>query len=212
MYVVINLCLQAVVDSRNKPLPPLVDASQLPGLHSGSQVEAKHVKLRSGDLCIRSASSNEELWHAETMWRTGAELGQGFGIDEFDDNGCFNRKFFRSSNVLVAEDIQGNIVGASIYGPSILSRGTDKSLANCYVAVSPTNQRQGIGSALIQFSLGLVKQQGYKGCVSDTFVNNHAGLELLRKHKYMFTGSMPMCAYVKGAGPIDSIIAYKQLT
>ena len=180
-------------------------------LNIGNTYETKEFKSPEGTLRIRSAESPEDIWQSEELWRSAAERGEGFGMDEFEDTGYFHRKFFRESNILVVEDTAGKIHATSIFGPSTLSRAVKTVLATNYVAVDKSSVKLKIGQTLLEHSLKILKNEGYKGIISDTYIENHKMLRLLKKLNFGFRGSLPQCAYIKGYGPSDSLIVYKDL-
>ncbi len=175
------------------------------------EYEPKEVKTKSGLLNLRCVKGPEEILYIESLWKDAAARGEGFGLDEFTEEGYFNRMFFREANILVAENTQGEIVGAAVFGPSSLSRMENPLLSTCYVTVDTNRRKQGIGKSLLEYSMDLLKKDGFLGVLSDTYINNYQMLGLLRILNYSFLGSLPMCAYIAGIGPTDSLLVYKDL-
>lgn len=65
---------------------------------------------------------------------------------------------------LVAE-LNGKTVGHIAYSPVTFEDGTRDWLGVGPLSVSPEFQRQGIGKALVEHSLGILRNRGAKGCV-----------------------------------------------
>lgn len=143
--------------------------------------DPKDIQTPSGRVRIRTAAGKDDIIQVENLWRDAADRAEGFGTDEFREDGYFNRKFFREANILVAENSLGIIIGASVFGPSALSRSENPVLATLYVTCTPTTRRQRVGTSLLQYSMELLKKDGFKGVISDTYVNNYQMLGLLRK-------------------------------
>ena len=104
------------MDERNAPLPPLVKNQNLmlkyPGTH---ELPTAELRTDDGMVKIRPVQNDAEALEFEKMCRQSAEDCESFGIDEFDEEGHFNRKLFRSSNIVLAEQASsGDIVGACI--------------------------------------------------------------------------------------------------
>src|SRR5690606_18603384 len=65
---------------------------------------------------------------------------------------------------LVAED-GGEIVGHIAFSPVTISDGNEGWFGLGPVAVAPQRQREGIGAALIEHGLALLRERGSAGCV-----------------------------------------------
>ncbi len=200
------------MSERNKLPTPINVADPLPDFALPKrEYEPKEVKTSAGSLNLRCVKGPEEILYIESLWQDAAKRGEGFGLDEFTEQGYFCRKMFREANILVAENTQGEIVGASVFGPSSLSRMETSLLSVLYVTVGINQRKQGIGKSLLEHSMDLLKKDGFKGVLSDTYVNNYQMLGLLRMMDYSFLGSMPKCAYVANHGPTDSLLVYRDL-
>ncbi len=197
---------------RNKLPTPINTADPVPDFALPKKLyEPKEVKTPTGLLRLRCVKGLDEIHHIESLWQQAATRGEGFGLDEFTEEGYFNRKFFRQANILVAENTQGEIVGVSVFGPSSLSRMENPLLSVCYVTVEINHRKERVGSSLLEYSMDLLKKDGFKGVLSDTYVTNHQMICLLRMMDYSFVGSLPMCAYVAHHGPTESLLVYKEL-
>ena len=162
-------------------------------------------------MCIRGADNKEEVLKAEQMIRQCAKSGDGFNIDEFcSEDGHFLHKFIFQPKVLVAADSRNNIIGAAIFGLSLLSR-LPGSLFGAYFVVDEGNRRKGIGSELLKTIEELSKQEKCDTLMFDLFLNNYSGISFLMKHQFLVTGSIPHCGYVVNHGLTDSLLMCKRI-
>ncbi len=175
------------------------------------EIEPKMIQTPDGSVQLRGIKQHEEILHIESIFKNAARNSEGIGLDEFTDEGYFNRKFFREADLMLAENTQGDIVGASMFGPSALSRMATPVIGHCYLAVDPSNRRQGIGKALIKYTMDLLKREGHKGIFSDAYVNNNQMLKLMGSLKYTILGSMPKCGLIAENGLTDSLLLYRHL-
>ncbi len=187
-----------------------LDILDIPELHARNEYSPVEVRTACGIVRIRPASTAEEIWLAEDLWRIAAMKGDGFALDEFTSKGSLNRKFFTKPDVIIAENVSGNIIGTAIVGKTKLTRD-DNNIGHCYVATDDKYQGQGIGKALLDYSLTTMQQQKYKGCIIDTFINNHKMHKLLTKRDFRVYGTIPLAGYVKNQGPTDSWLFYRDL-
>ena len=164
----------------------------------------------------------KDMPHVEDLIRQAAIHGEGFALDEFE-NGFFNRKFLRRSHTLVAtqpimtsspydpKNSHELLVGAALFGPTILCRSESTPTMGCYLIVHPEFRRQGIGKSLLraveQFSLS----NGFNALISDVFVDNTAGILMATRADFMCVGSLPKCAVTKNSGLVDTLMYHKYL-
>ncbi len=200
-------------EKRAQPIPSLVKLETVPQhINYGREFLSDEFKTKDGSIVnIRSVKTPEEVWTAEEIWRQAAERGIGFGIDEFTEQGHFNRSFLRDSNVIIAEDSHGEIIASAIFGSSSLSRAEKSLVAQLYLAVSPKSGDKGVGSKLMEHCMKLIKTEGYMGCLTDTYANNTRMLQMLRECKFEFRGSLPKAGFFKNEGAVDSFIIFREL-
>ena len=200
---------QEIIADRDTHFKPLCeDPTVLEGLCTWNDLPKKEVKTPRGMIHLRPVQNVAEVLEAEKMMRSCAEKGDGFAIDEFDSNGHFNRKFFKSTDIVVAESNSGEIVACALMGASKLSRTKNSVLAHQYMAVKENYSGSGIGTALIDYTVETMKALGYKILISDTFMTNQKMLQILRTNKWVIRGSLPYCGFIRGVGPVDSLLAY----
>ena len=198
------------MDERNAPLPPLVKSQNLMSKYPGAH-ELPTAELRTDDgmVKIRPVQNDAEALEFEKMCRQSADDCESFGIDEFDEEGHFNRKLFRSSNIVLAEQASsGDIVGASIIGPAKLTRTPVSLLAHQYIIAKKGQNQSSVGEALINYGLSSIKQLGYKGVLSDIYPTNTYQVHLYNDFNFTFRGSLPYAGYLKGLGPSPSLLVY----
>ena len=193
---------------RNVPLPPLKQRENiLPNLVTSKYFTQHTMSSRIGDIIIRPAVQ-KELWETEHMWRHLAETGDGFGIDEFTEDGIFNRKLFHESSVFVAVTPGEKIVAGGLFGPSTLSRERDK-VATCYIGTKSSHRRLGIGSQMLDMFVGLAQKHNFEGLMVDVLLTNLQFMKRMKNLGFVICGSLPFCAYVKHHGPTDSLLCFK---
>lgn len=203
---------KSILDERRKPIPALQrDVAMVPDLCEWNQFEAAEVRTDLGVVRVRSIRSLDELWETETLIRTAAEKGQGFGIDEFNDQGHFNRNFLKNVDILIAENADGDVIGATLFGPSNLSRAKTPVIAHQYMVVRESYRNAGIAQALLTRCEDILRHQGYRMVISDTYLNNHAMIHIFRKAGFAFRGSFPYCSYMNDVGPVQSLLTCKDL-
>ena len=159
-------------------------------------------------MVVRPAS-REEVWEAEEVWREMADAGEGFGIDEFDENGCHCRGTFYESDVFVVIDEDGEVAGAALFGPSSLSR-TKMTAAGCYTGIKPSYRDAGLGTKLLEYFVTLAKMNKYAVMYIDVLISDRLSFmnTVAKKAGFMNSGSLPKCAYVKNYGLADSLLYY----
>ena len=203
---------QELCRERDAPLPLLnADQNILEGLCAWNELPEMEVNSALGLINIRTVRNTDEVLEAEKLIRESAEKGRGFGVDEFDSNGHFNRKFIRSTDIVIAEGTGGEIVGCALVGPSNLSRMVTPVIAHHYLAVKDSCLNNGIATSLMKYCAKNMKSKGHKLLVSDTYLTDFKMIDMLRNNKWVFRGSMPYCGFLRGIGPTDSLIVYLPL-
>ena len=183
----------------------------VPDLCEWNQFESEEVRTKLGMVKIRSIRTLDELWETERMIRKAAEKGEGFGIDEFNEQGHFNRSFLKNVDILIAENADGDVIGATLFGPSNLSRAKTSVIAHQYMVVKDSFRNAGVGQALLSRCEDILQHQGYRMITSDTYLNNHAMMHIFRKEGFAFRGSFPYCSFMNDVGPVQSLLTCKDL-
>ena len=145
------------------------------------------------------------------MMRSAAEQSDGFAIDEFNEKGHFNRKFFYDSNVVVAKTSDDVIVATAIFGPNKLCRARNEKQIAIYTLVNPDFRRKGLGSAFLKYFSKEAKKAGCTSILTDAFATNVAAHQLLYKNDFIITGTLPQCGMLKNKGYTDSFLFWRSL-
>ena len=175
-------------------------------LSEGKSLSGKHVYLE-----LAGAGALE----VEEMIRAAAQRGEGFALDEFDQDGLLNRKLLKQSATLVARRVSDHVlIGGSVVGPSALARARDPTNLAGYIIVGEKFRRCGYGTEIAELCEKLAKDLGYINITSDVLYNPEAmpGFKLALRRQYVVTGELPQCAYVKGVGLTGSFIMFKRVS
>ena len=150
----------------------------------------------------------------EEMIRAAAGRGDGFALDEFDQDGLLNRKFLRQSVTLVArrKSDQG-LIGGAIIGPSALVRATEPSSLGGYIVVGEKYRRRGYGSEIMTLCEHIAQKLDYRNITTDLLssVQTSGALQMVLKDGYAVTGQFTGSAFLKNLGPANSLILFKNI-
>ena len=173
--------------------------------------ETLRVKGREASLYVKTPDA-EQFTQLEQLIRREAEEGSGFAIDEFTEDGFFNRFLLRNSQeIVVTENPDGEPIAAAVFGQSAICRSASP-MGGGYVLVKKEYRLMGIGNALLHFVLEEMERQGFKGFLTDVFPHCGGFLHILLANGFFITGSLPKVAYVKGHGLTHSLLVYKDFT
>ncbi len=152
----------------------------------------------------------DQLTQVEQMIRLDAEEGNGgFAIDEFTDDGFFNRQLLRNSqDIVVTQEPHGEPIAAAVIGQSAICR-TVSPVAGGYIIVKKEFRNKQVGFALLDFIMEELERQGYTSFLTDVFPHCGTFLHIIMKKGFSVTGSMPKVGFVKGQGLTHSLLVYK---
>ncbi len=174
------------------------------------QILHTNVQLPSGEqtLYLREAG-RDDVMTVESLIRDSALQGQGFGIDEFTEQGIFNRKLLRRTSCIVGSlHENGPVIAAVLLGPSAVCRGATQ-LLNFYPIVAKEYRRHGIANILLEEVELFAREVGYEGILLEVYQSDSAVLQWFSKHNYHVTASLPECGYLKGQGYTNLLLLYK---
>ena len=199
---------------REIDLPPLKKESPIPQwIHcTSTDYKPSAISTKLGSLPVRSAHG-KEVWKIEEMILTAASMGDGYGVDEFTEDGYFNRAFLNDSHTFVVDSGQDDdtLVGGALFGSSSLARTIPSPLAQCYIIVHPDYRGQGIGKALIRYFMNLAKSLQFEIFITDVLGSDPIMPCIVKKLGMSGSGAMKYSAYKKGEGFVDSSIFFKSL-
>ncbi len=161
-------------------------------------------------MIIRLAAK-AELSQVDQMLQEAAVLSEGFGVDEFTQEGYYSRKMFFESRSFVVETEYGDLAGCGVFGSSRLARNRDIAVAS-YICIKEQYRRVQIGSHLMKYFTSLAHRLDFILFYQDVLMipgNHHLMIDMLLKQGFMVSGTLPRCAFVKEVGPVDSLLLYK---
>ena len=144
----------------------------------------------------------------EEMIRDAALGGQGFAVDEFKEDGTFNRKFIRNSLAVVCKNFTGDIMAAVLFGSSGLCR-TEGDQATGYIIVAPSVRGRGIGTTLLRYCLERARGLRYGSIVTDVLACNLKALGMVQKEGFLVTATLPNSALVRNYGYCDTYVVWR---
>lgn len=182
----------------------------------------KHVQAKFRALPLRNksgkhiyvemvASVNVQV---EKMIRKAALAGQGFGLDELDENGLLSRKFLRNAITVGAFRKSDNqLVGGLLVGQSSLVRTIGSFTFGGYAVIDEAYRRRGYAHDMITICEEIARDFGVRNILSDILISPSGmpGFHLAISAGYTTTGQLPKCAYLKDVGLTDSLLIYKRL-
>jgi len=156
--------------------------------------------------------SESEITEVYKLYQDAASKGQGYGADEFDGLEGFRKSFAEEGHAFLARDVN---TGAILFTFSITStvycRSSNPVMADSYMLISPNNRGKSIGLDMVRITLKVMRDLGYKGVVSDTFLSNQAMFRLMHKIGMNTVAYIPNGAKVQGIGWTDMVIMHRNL-
>ena len=189
---------KSIADSISLTRATFPDFTSFPDLYHNLQ--ALSVTFADGADTVR----------VEEMLRQAAMAGDGFAIDEFTEDGTFNRKFFRRCFVAVLKNAQGDILAAVLFGPSSLCR-TEGHEVTGYVIVAPSARRRGLGTAVLKYCLDAAKRLQYRTVLSDVLTSNLKVLGMVQREGFIITATLPNVALVRNTGFVNTYVVWRPL-
>ena len=166
--------------------------------------------LQGGKTIRIEEAVPEDYLTIEEMIRQSALEGRGFGLDEFTENGLFNRNLLRNSHAVVARLQPGGLpVGIALAGASAVCR-VESKLMNAYIVIKPTYRGNGVGTALMGTLVDVAKSLRYEGMLMDVYQTESKTISWSKKMGFRVTGSLPESGYVKGQGFVDTLLLYRE--
>ena len=188
------------------PLPPPL-SSQLQPLPT---LRCPEIPFKSGFLKSMLADE-EDMWRVEELIRDCAAHGDGFALDDFTDEGYFNRVLLHDSHVFVFKAPDGAIAAAIIFGASTLCRSREARQVGGYMLVAKEFRCQGLGRRLIKLCIEKARLLGYVAILTDVFAINEKAIKLLRKEGFLITATLLNVAIVKDKGYCDSYLMWRRI-
>merc|ERR1711976_284891 len=167
----------------------------------------------SGKEVLLDYVKDSECTELFELYRASAMRGQGYGEDEFRSVEEFKKNFVSKGHAIIGRDpTSDKIVLSFSITPSPYCRSSTPLVADGYILVDPSLRGKGVGFQTVKLMLRLIKDIGYEGCVSDTFMTNVPMYKLMVGTGFNPVAYIPKCAFVKGKGWTDAVVLYKGLT
>ncbi len=192
--------------------PIKLTADEIYNLNTPLEGELLHSSIdlpSSGRTLYLREAGRDDVMAVESLIRNAALLGEGFGIDEFTQQGIFNRKLLRRTSCIVGSfQENGPVIAAVLLGPSAVCRSAN-NLLNFYPIVAQEHRRHGIANILLEEVELFAREVGYDGILLEVYQSHSAVLQWFSKHNYHVTASLPDCGYLKGQGYTNLLLLYK---
>ena len=180
----------------NSPLPTELSPKCLTLPTSREKYQIKEVPKSDYvvvENCIANAAKSEYM----------------IAVDEFLDNGVWNRKLLKKTHLVGIYNSKGHLVALSLFGPSAICR-TESLVMGGYVLVNSQHQYQGLEIALVENLTDIAKKLDFEGIAFDIYRTETRFISLLMDMGFKITGSLPEYGYMKDVGYVDSLLLYKE--
>ena len=138
-----------------------------------------------------------------------ARSGYMIALDEFFENGVWNRKFLKRTYLIGAYNSNGDLIGQGMFGPSAICR-TESLVMGCYILVDPKGRYQGLEEVMVENMIEIARNLEFEGILFDVYRTETKFVALLLDLGFKVTGSLPECGYLKDVGYVDSLLLYKE--
>ncbi len=171
--------------------------------------QRKEIKFDSNILIsMYGTHDQKDEMEVQKLIRHQADTGQGFAVDEFNQDGHYNRNMFWKSDTICVRDTADNIVAAAIYGPSIIARSASTNLTHVHIASTNYSQSPQVAGKLLSECVQHTKNLGYKGCFTDVFVNDRWTFDLFVRAGFIIMGTIPYIGITRQNGPTHGMLMY----
>lgn len=170
------------------------------------------VQSRDGQkhVLLVDAMTEEQVSETYTMISCAAQNGQGFGVDEYNDEAEFRAEIEDGYRFAIMEKDSGEMVAAFILAVSKYSRGCPT--ADPFIIVRSDQRGKGLGRTCMELCVELAGRLGFLGMYVDTFSNNTAMLTIIKSIQGLRqVGSLPMGGVMTDGSMVGTLIFYKDL-
>ena len=170
-----------------------------------------YVTKKGHSLLLRNADKSDAS-ELQSLFVKASEIGRGYGVDELLSSQYFKRILLDNHVIPVELEGQGVIACMVIASNDhVYARSKNSGLFDAYAALKPEHFGKGIGNDLLRLSLGIARDLGYTGCLSDTIINNEQALSVFRREGMTIVGCIPNCVYMGEARFQDDVLAYSEM-
>lgn len=178
---------------------------------------AKYIFANGLAVVCRNVQKQEDGLIYE-IWKSAAENGLGYGIDEMPTLNTFRMLILLDHYCIVFEEIAtGKIVGMTLITSSSYSRTSEIRFGESSLFIQEEFRGQRLGAEAIWIEIALMKQLGFKVSLNDTLTSNHRMLTTIQRSRvkcplaWLAVGVIPDGCYVEGYGWDDQIINWIDL-
>ena len=162
------------------------------------------------NFLIRKSKIDDE----EQIWKILKPIirnGETYAIDRNLSRRSVLNYWMYGKNICYVLEINNNILGLYYMRPN--QEGGGNHICNCGFAVMTTKTRNGIGRKMLNHSLNLAKEMGFKGMQFNLVVsNNKWAIKLWKSEGFKIVGQIPSAFNHPTDGLIDAFIMFKKLS
>ncbi len=158
-----------------------------------------------GELGLGEAEAEK----AENFIRKSAREGHVMALDEFLDNGIWNRKLLKETHVVGIFDTKNDLVGLMLFGASGVCR-TESLVMGGYLLLEKGHRVEPVQRRLMDIMTDIARTLSFEGVLLDVYRTETDFMSLLLDLGFKVSGTLPECGYVKDKGYVDSVLLYKE--
>lgn len=168
--------------------------------------------LPNGKKVIIQYMTEMQFSQTYKMIQEAAERGDGFGVDEFLNERAFQTELDGSDCFAITCKETGELLASLMLAVSKFYRGASL-VVDPFVIVNPVARGQGLGRFTMEKALDFSKKLGYEAMYVDTFTNNVALIQILKKiGGFQQVGLLPVGGKLKNGEVVGSVIFYRDLS
>lgn len=168
--------------------------------------------LQTGRKVMIDFMTENELTDTFNMIQNAAQLGEGYGIDEFPSEQAFRQEIEGSFCFAITCKDSGKLLAGFILAISRFYRGA-ANVVDPFVIVHTEERKQGLGEYALRKAIAISRMFGYKAMYLDTFSNNFAIQRIVEKiGRFTRVGFLPVGGRLSNGDLVGSIIYYSDLS
>lgn len=154
----------------------------------------------------------EDMDRYYDFFRSAAEEGDGFSIEEFPTKDLF-RKFYQSIyNVVLEDKHSGKWVAILYMGSSLYSRSRGSNdIFDAGMIIAKEFRNSGFGTEIVEIIEMIARNLGCRVILSETPIHHIASIAIIPKSGYTISGTLPRAFYARTYGWTDAVIFTKTL-
>jgi L-amino acid N-acyltransferase YncA len=171
------------------------------------------IKINSETSVHVTRAEDEDIQVVNRMIYQASRSGQGFALDEFNQDNMFAGRLLRKADVLVAKDANNSIMAAAIVGPTHYCRSASTDILGGYVIVNKDHRRKGIGKKFAQYLLEetMESSSNYSGVITDVFVTDIPATMFVKSLKFSGIGLVLNSGTLATYGAMNCMVMYYPL-